>query len=137
MDVKGAQALKARIEAAPDNDSRPDVRLLVGSVGFLVQRQHETGRYDVAAAGEIDRFGHISLRRMVPHKLDAVSDYGEYEQWVAGRHDTMTEALLDEGLAEWRQVGPGETELYATQDLLRLVAPALSSLPGDWQRWPR
>lgn len=126
---EGSRMIAERVEP-----ERPEVRVLVHSVGFYVQRQHETGRYDSAAAGEIDRFGHITLRRTKPHMA---TDLADYEERVAARHDEMTEALLDEGLAEWRQVGPSETELYATQDLLRLVAAPVAALPRDWQRWPR
>lgn len=134
MDVKGAQALKDRLEQTADNDSRPDVRVLVGSVGFMVQRQREGGAYDAAAMGEIDRFGHISLRRTRPH---GVTTLAEHDERQADRQADMTNALLDEGFAEWRDVGSGDTELYATQDLLKLVAPAIAALPRDWQRWPR
>ena len=133
MDVKGAQALRARIAAAPDDDSRPDHRLLLHSVGFSLQRQHDTGRYDIAAAGEVDRFGCITLRRMKPHMPATLADY---EARQAERLDEMAEHLLDEGLAEWRATGDGDTELYATQEFLRRLAPALASLPSGWQQWP-
>lgn len=111
----------------------PELRILSNSVGFTLHRQYDSGTYGVAAAGEVDRFGHISLRRMTPHMAATLAEYEARQQ---ERHEEMTEALLDAGLAEMRAVGSGDSELYATQELLRRLAPALAALPRGWQRWP-
>lgn len=131
----GSQALKDLIERNNPGatEDPPEHRLLVNTVGFLLQRQHTTGRYDVVAAGEVDRFGHISLRPAAPWRPATLA---EYEARQAERRSEMAEHLIEEGLAAWRSVGSGDTELYATQEFLRRLAPTLAALPEGWRQWP-
>ena len=127
-DLREGAAMIAERAMLPD-------RVLVRAVTFLYEVPHEPGsnsRYDVLAKGSVDRYGHVSLEPSIPW-------HGEgrrLRELMNERRADMAEALIDAGLAEWRAVGQGDSELYATQEWLRQLAPALSSLPDGWQAWP-
>lgn len=108
-------------------------RLLLSGISFLVQEEHEPGgRYDVIAKGTIDGHGHISVLKPTPHRAEGMTDYREREQ---AKCEAMREALVERGFAEWRNIGAGDTELYATEALYALVAPAITALPSGWTAW--
>lgn len=131
--IREGSAMIAERAALPDL-MLPD-RVLVNGVTFQFSVPHELGsnsRYDTVALGSIDRHGHVSID--TPKRWD--DDEGE---WRANEHERWNRAasyLQEAGLAEWRSVGSGDSELYATAALLKLVQPALAALPDGWQTWP-
>ena len=110
----------------------PSKRILTTSVHFLYQERNERDTYDVKAKGLVDLHGHVSIIKPTPHAREAMEDWQARER---AKCEDMREALVDNGLAEWRAIGAGDSELYATPELMRSLEPALSALPAGWRVW--
>jgi hypothetical protein len=101
-------------------------KLLMNGVWFTLRVRREQG--DTTVMGVIDATGHVEVHPLTVHK----ADWGEWHDVMRGRRDEMHDALVDSGLADWRQVAPGESELYAEPRLLDLVQPALNAMSVGW-----
>lgn len=104
--------------------STTEVRLLANAVRFLV-----TVPDGPTVMATIDHTGHVEVDPPVRWN----EDEGAFRQLVRDRRDEMQEALEETGLAEWRRVDETDSELYATDRLLRMLQPAFGYLPKGWQ----
>ena len=125
---EGAAMIAERI------DQERDERVLVNAVTFLFEDKTPSGTYRVLAKGSIDKHGHVDLSPASPWTA-ADGSITEYKERVRERCAEMADALIDAEMADWRGIGAGDTELYATPRLLELVAPAHKAMPDGWQPW--
>lgn len=128
MDVKEAQSLAGRIDEADE----PEVRFIVNAVSFLVHQRTESGTFTIVAMGQVDRHGHVTLSPPRPHMPGSLAEHDQRQQ---DRREEYLEALLDNGLAEYRAVGAGDSELYATPAFMARLRASLRALPDGWQVW--
>jgi hypothetical protein len=75
----------------------------------------------------IDEYGHVDFglgRYRFPE------DRAEYD-----RERDVVDMLVEEGMVEWRRIGPEDSELYLTPQAERHFAPQMAVL-GDWHEMP-
>lgn len=97
------------------------IEFLSNSVALTIRDRKDTGfaRDNTYVHITVDRHGYV--------QLDGRS--GDSEHRVES-----IEFLIEEEVAEWRAIGPEDSELFLTDEWMERFAPALRALPEDWQK---
>jgi len=102
-------------------------RLVASGVCFVAHVK-AADQTTVTVVGILARDGHIEVRPPTPGWRD---DPEEWAADVARRREYMQDVLIDAGLADFRQVAPGESEFYAEDKLLNALHHSLGAMPRD------
>lgn len=90
------------------------------------QRSMTDRRYSIS----VDQYGYAEIERY-PGKLqhDNRSTHPNFDADRGAWRDAASE-LTDAEILTWKQIGPEDSELFATDELEKLIRPALDGLGG-------